>query len=299
MPAALTHYSFALEVIKELKDIDIDAFTLGTQGPDPFFYRGILKKGRPSNYKDIWQIGENMHHSDVSPIYIKMLENAKGDKQLSSFVYGLFLHYCLDKIIHPYVFYRSGFDSNGGLEGRFKYNHGAFEALLDVRLSKLLKTYKNPGKTINVAKLDLDKISSLFNVVEDKNMTPTTYKESVIDFIGIEKLLFSRSGLKRILFRLTGKYSLAMAMSYPHFYKKADYFDVLNLKKSNWKDPSTLVMSNDSILDLFDKAKKEFIEFYPHLVNMDNDAIKSYCKELNHDGTPFKDKKREYSICFR
>lgn len=299
MPAALTHYSFALLVLDEIKDIDKDAFILGTQGPDPFFYRGILKKGRPSNYKQIWQIGEDLHHNDVSSVYIAMLEKAKGDKKLSSFVYGLFLHYCLDKAVHPYVFYRSGFDESGGLNGRFKYNHGAFEALLDVKVSKILGTYKNPGKTINTKSLDLDRISSLFSQYNHPDLNESTYKESLLDFIHIEKVLFSRSGLKRIVFRCTGKYSLAMAMSYPHFYKRADYFDVMNFKKQTWLDPVTLEEHNDSIIDLFIKAKKDFVSIYPSLVSIDEKKIKQYCSVLDHDGTPFGKRKTKYSLCFK
>ena len=299
MPAALTHYSFALDVYSSLDDIDKDYFLLGTQGPDPFFYRGILKKGRPSNYKEIWQIGENLHHENVAPIYIKMLEGAKGDKKLASFVYGLFLHYCLDKNVHPYVFYRSGFDSQGKLDSKYKYCHGAFEALLDINLSKRMKTYTNPGKTINLKNINLDEVSFLFNVIEDSNLTKNTYKESTLDFIHIEKVLFSRSGIKRILFRLVGKYSLAMAMSYPHFYKRLDYIDVLNLKHNEWKDPCSGEVFTSSIFDLMDKAKKEYLDLFPHLIKLDKESIDFYCKRLDHDGTPFGENKKYCSCCYK
>ena len=299
MPAALTHYIFALDVYSCLDGVDKDYFLLGTQGPDPFFYRGILKKGRPINYKEIWEVGEKLHHQNIAPVYLKMLEKANGDKKLSSFVYGLFLHYCLDKNVHPYVFYRSGFNQEGKLDSKYKYCHGSFESLLDINLSKATGKYTNPGKTINLKNINLNGVSNLFTLFKDPNLDIKTYKESVLDFIHIEKVLFSRSGIKRLLFRVVGKHSLAYAMSYPHFYKRLDYVDVLNLKHNEWKDPCSGEVHASSIFDLMEKAKKEYLDLFSFLLNLDVDNINCYCKKVDHDGTPFGEKKKYCSCCYK
>lgn len=294
MPAAYSHHRLALTVLKLYPDLDSDAFCLGSQGPDPFLYRGTLPWEKQVGTIALNDYGDRVHHANIYPLYSKMLSLAE-DNVTQSYVKGLYLHYCLDSLAHPYIFYRSGFEEDGTLVGLTKFSHGKFEALLDAVLQRYDGVKQNPGKLFKLKDGDIADISHLWaslGEVKEKDFIDCYH-----DFNKTQSFLYSRTGLKRPLFYLIGPKGLAYGMSYPHFVKKADEgLDVLNLTHQEYLEPATGVSHTYSFLELLDLAKEKFVEIMGHIEDPALPRIIDF--NIDHDGDPAGKRKLYSKPCF-
>lgn len=294
MPAALSHHILALRALESLPDIRPEPFLLGAQGPDPFFYYATLPWGEQKGKERINGVGERLHHTDVSVPYSTIYERADEDGR--SLVKGLWLHYCLDRAAHPYVFYRSGFDESGKLTGYYKFAHGKLEAYIDKLLAKKEGLYRNPGRLFDFSRDELDRFSLLFEGIEGAE--EGDYAASVGAFCHTERFLFSHTGAKRVLFRLVGKYSLAYGMSYPARLRQAKELDVLNLSHSTWKVPETGEERTESFPDLLDEALRDFLRLYPLIDHNDVEGLSRFVGRIDHDGCHFCKSMRHCDVAF-
>ncbi len=309
MPAIITHFTFARKNIpNEYIDYKNELF-LGTQGPDAFFYYGIDPLRKRENVKQVQEFGEYVHQNDFTEIYSKMVDYANGSLEgvreaLLAYIEGLYMHYCVDRTFHPYIFYESGFDSKGLLKGFYKFSHGAFESLLDVKVGKKYSTFSLPFKLIrNNDPTMLKEISKMWYLCANN---PTIHEDTFYlaskDYIHIEHLLSSHTGYKRAcLFRFIGKYSLAMGMSYPHRLYRYKNIDVLNEKKRSWKHPVTGQEHNESIEDLFNQANELYQQFRKVFNIKDDsriDKIRALFNGTNHDGCPINSIKVYSQLCW-
>ena len=109
MPSILTHYGFNRDVIEDinfLKDNE-DIYYVGAQGPDVFFFCGIIPFLGVENAKYIRKFGHALHKKDPTEVFEYFIEYAKKSKDkdiLFSYILGAGLHYVLDRKLHPYVF---------------------------------------------------------------------------------------------------------------------------------------------------------------------------------------------------
>ncbi len=112
MPAVIAHKQMAMRVWTRLKQMDIsrgnlDAFLLGAQGPDLFFFHRILPWERGISYV---HEGVRMHKMSPARLFAgfrdRMLE-AEGKERaiMRGYVQGFFCHYALDRTAHPFVGY--------------------------------------------------------------------------------------------------------------------------------------------------------------------------------------------------
>ena len=298
MPAALTHYLFALENTESVHDVD--AFLLGTQGPDPFFFCGMVPWRKKENPQAIREYGESVHHSDFSSIYARMIDYAHGKEgaekeTLLSYMKGVWAHYSLDRCCHPYIFYRSGFDEKGELTGHYGYAHKVFEALLDATLSKK-HGLPSASRAMKIDKEKAMAISAMWQAGSPEVLKEDTFYESWRDYRTIESFLQSAMGYKRILWKMLGKENVLYAFSYPVFLKKKEPLDVLNLKKNAWKNPVTGVSYSLSIPEMFSEAKKLFhkgealIEGHQSVENTSTSLL-NLERGIDHDGCPWGQKK--------
>lgn len=294
MPAALTHHILALRALESLPDVRPEPFLLGAQGPDPFFYYATLPWGENSGKERINAVGERLHHTDVSVPYSTIYE--RGDEDGRSLVKGLWLHYCLDRLAHPYVFYRSGFDAEGKLVGYYKFAHGKLEAYIDKLLAKREGQYRNPGRLFDFSSEELERFSILFEGIEGAEARD--YLASVNAFCRTERFLFCRTGAKRILFRLVGKYSLAYGMSYPASLRQAKELDVLNLSHSTWKVPESGEERTDSFPELLDQALLDYLRIYPLIDHNDVEGLSRFVDRTDHDGCHFGKTMRHCDVAF-
>lgn len=294
MPACYSHDRLALEVASLHLDLDLPCFRLGSQGPDPFLYRGTLPWQGKQGAKEANECGEALHHADSYALYSSFLAECEDDAELSSYVYGLILHYCLDSTAHPYIFYRSGFEIGGGLKGFTKASHGHFEALVDRRLRQLDKT-RGRVWGLRIGSGALKKIDRLW--AESGLIGEGAFLSSYADFCATQAFLTSCLPLKRPLLRLLGENSLGYSMSYPLFASKVDGpIDCLNKSKAKWVHPSSGREDDKSYLELLSEAKFKFEAIFSRLKNgLDASAYFA----LDHDGDAKGHSKKAYSICFR
>lgn len=298
MPAALAHYLFALRNRENI--MDVDAFLLGTQGPDPFFFYGMVPWRKKAEMKKIQEYGEELHHSDFSDIYGRMIGYAhsqvgEGKDILLDYMKGLWAHYCLDRVCHPYIFYRSGFDEDGLLKGHYGYAHKAFEALLDATL-KREHGLPGPSRALKISKKKGREISKMWKQGSPDFLGEDTYYESLRDYRTIESFLQSKTGYKRILWKRLGKENVLYAFSYPVLLKKKAALDVLNLRKQGWKNPVTGISSNLSVDEMFVEAGALYqrgSEVVADPKNIENASRLLFELErgIDHDGCPYGKKK--------
>ncbi len=117
MPAAIAHRAFALRL--KGKDCPLGVL-LGTEGPDPFMAYGMNPFRKKKDKDAVNPLGSLMHNTRLALVYAPMLSYAasfpegKTRALLLDYMEGLLYHFILDRRVHPYVFYRTGFDEIRG-----------------------------------------------------------------------------------------------------------------------------------------------------------------------------------------
>src|SRR5574344_1652458 len=128
MPALLTHYLFANEVIgKDLKHRNL-ALT-SSQGPDIFFYNGYSLAKRKTK-KEVRAFGNYLHGIDPSPLYKAIIDYAntkQGEEKdiIYAHLVGMLCHYALDRTTHPYIFYKTLFPGYEKKDSNYTLAHAA------------------------------------------------------------------------------------------------------------------------------------------------------------------------------
>lgn len=107
MPACVTHYLHAKQVMEKIKgqNLDItntDAFFWGAQGPDFLFCHRYFPWMRG---KSISEYGHLVHNAKPSAVLGSMREFGRRNENalVKSYVMGFICHYALDSTAHPYV----------------------------------------------------------------------------------------------------------------------------------------------------------------------------------------------------
>ena len=138
MPSILTHYYFINDCINEnypFLENEKDIACLGAQGTDPFYFYGNLLKRLDK--KEINDFASLIHNDNPFELYKHFIETANKEKGVNrdflfSYIFGLLNHYVLDRTIHPYVFYSTGFDKS------YLEDHQKFETNMEEKFEKKL-----------------------------------------------------------------------------------------------------------------------------------------------------------------
>ena len=311
MPAVIVHDSFALEVIPEEEKAYSPIIRVGTQGPDFFMAYGTNPLKKRKDAMEIRPYGSHMHQISIVPTYWKMMQYAyskEGEEKEILFAYldGILMHFSVDRIFHPYVFYRSGFDENGELHGKWAWAHGYFEAILDKVVGTEKGTFQRPDKAMGQAKMEeVMMISKMWASCSDVPLKEDSFALSYIDYNSVTKMMWSPHGVKRSLIRLAGKFSKPISLIYPSSRRVKKYasLDVMNKSHSLWKDPVTLEEKTDGFEELWAKAKEGYLAVHALLLRAKNGEdiekeLDDWSLHLNHDGTPLGKKKLGHENCF-
>ncbi len=276
IPNVTSHGLMALDVFNDMEESQIKdainlhpkAFLLGSNGPDILFYYNVFPWQDQKLNKIIAEYGHIVHTENINDFYnhaVEFIKNTKDQKRkqvLIAYLAGHFLHWSLDSLAHPFVFYRSG-----PLEGKSKYWHYRYESMLDA----LMVTY--------VKKKDMSKLKAYrFVDVDDyeKMVISSFYQQMLADVFGIytkpETISSAISSFKSILKFLYDPHNiytplvaeLEKKMAEPWAFTShmvnskidADY-DVLNLKKEAWSNPTDIDdVSHTSFIELYDYSIK-------------------------------------------
>ena len=291
MPASLVHFTFVKENVNN-KDKYFMETALGGQGPDVFFFYGYSFSKR-ENKKVVRDFGTYLHHVDISEIYLKLIEyaNKSQDKEiLLAYVRGLLMHYILDRNVHPYIFYRSGFVGDGSAKDKSlnMLSHSYFESGLDNLYSKLHKTLQNPKNCVKIPNPSLVAIARMwYNLAKEINyegIEPDTFMDCYDGMRFAMGFLNSPLKIKKFFFHLFKRNTLIDALSFPFTNKKAIKEDYLNTKKSEWKDCVTGESRHESVDELVANAVKETYQIDRLLNEPSIEKMKTFIHQIDHDG---------------
>ena len=302
MPASLVHYTFIKENIDN-KDKYFMETALGGQGPDVFFFYGYSFSIR-ENKKLVNNFGTYLHHIDISEAYSKMIEyaNQSNDKELLlAYIRGVLMHYILDRNLHPYIFYRSGFEMKDEEKEyyRFLVQHQYFESGLDNLYSKLHKTRQNPKKCVKIPTQSLVAITRMYywlaKELNYEGIEPDTFIDSYEDMRFALSFLYSPLKIKKLFFRLFKKNTVVDSLSLPLTTKQAKREDFLNFKKMEWKDCITGESRYESLDELVAKSKEETKQIDDLFANPSLKKMKAFVNEIDHDGFKINSKKKYFN----
>lgn len=292
MPNLFTHHLLVKEFYEGVKPFDsfmknnFDCLALGTQGPDPLFYEGIVPGHmiRPKLAKA--KLGNEIHRSDGTKFMAQLLNQEDMNDGYKAFAFGQFCHYILDRICHPFVYYMSGFDQDGKLTGKYHYSHSHFESELDVAMClthDFTSALKDPAKLFPADKETLEKIekgmtgavSELFN----RKLPKDYYKNAVCNMRNAIKAI---NKMPEFMIKVMGNFVLA-GQRLPHSCDRS----VLNEAHELWKHPVTGEEHHDSFEDLFQEALNICRAAYKDIIvkGLNLETLLPYYNGLNYKGT--------------
>lgn len=255
MPNVWAHLIFGQEILQHLgyrnllNDRTRNIFNLGCQGPDFLFYHHFWPWQKD---KTLSKIGNLLHTKHCGPFLSDMLARFKGlplSDPLLLYAIGFLTHHILDRNLHPYVFYKSGFG---------KWKHQTFEVIMDtyiVRKKWAIKTYRQPvWKQIFAGpSLPSGAAESLYQLTElhypgiQQGISPSHWEDAYRQMITALKLFHDPTGLKTWL---------TFKQIEPFVYKrKIEPLDYLNERHEEWNCPTDPnERYTDSVWDLWEQA---------------------------------------------
>jgi hypothetical protein len=310
MPAIITHYTFALENLKEPLSPYQQATLLGAQGPDIFFFYGQLPWRRRAFHKEVDAYGRLIHHIDQTEEYAELtrIASASVDKDLLfAYIEGLFMHYCLDRACHPYIFYKSGFTDDPTKKKGFSCSHMALETVLDLIIGTSHKTFIAPQKPLSIEAEQCKKISAMWaemnrRITKKEGIGDAAYYLARRDYATTLASCYSPHGVKKALFKLfLGEMSYPYCMSYPKNLDRFPGVDFLNEKHEEWLNAVTGEKRYESFMELMGKAASDYSSIHTILLQAKSgkdvkEEIRSFVAATDHDGFAPGAKKTYYSL---
>lgn len=319
MPDLITHYLFAKEaMVKMNKQEQIQPYRalydLGCNGPDFFFYYHILPWQDKTNKESVHHLGSLLHQQKINSFFKEMLIALKQNNTSDHYVYtlGYLAHYFLDRKAHPYIFYFSGVvDPHDPKTFIYKYWHKRFEVAIDeqmlVQKEKITIKQFHPAKIIRAKEIPLNELYQFLNLLFQKTyqyqLSKNDFDDSIKEFEQDLKLLYSKKKWKKkAMLKIEKRFKLEPLVSTAMYSIEKENIDFLNLKKQVWYDPCTKEKREESFLELYDQALKEYLDFIKMLDAYLNNQIEldDLLKVIN--GLTFEtgqkeDMKLKYSRC--
>ncbi|MGP4071758.1 zinc dependent phospholipase C family protein [Piscibacillus sp. B03] len=255
MPNVWTHILFCEDVMEY---VPISSrirkhqhyFNLGAQGPDPFFYHDPWPWTKSSPINDL---GLLMHRNKCGVVLQDMIEGAKvGTDETKAYTLGFITHHVLDRVTHPYIHYRSGYDG---------YNHQKLETIIDTLMMwnfRNLKTWKNPVNDRIDVGLHLNSYLSVMmekvladHFGDDVRLTEGFFQKSYQDMKLVLRIVYDPRGWKTKL--------LSKAIPPISHRPITEVTDYLNERNDIWHHSATQEPSTESFIDLYKNARDEAV----------------------------------------
>lgn len=276
MPALITHYLFGEEALPQVDDVvgtaesERNAFLIGCQGPDPFFFGVTTPRG-----SDVRALGRQMHRRKMGAALEQMRSDLaklpENDRSAGhAFVCGLLAHYALDRAAHPYVYAMEYelCDNSAELGDAYSEVHAVIESELDCgvldhyrhcnveEFSPALVLEKDPAAMRAAGALT----SQMANVVYGLKLRPSDYEGALDDmrlcYRAIEPYGSGRAQRLGAVERTVRQHSLLQALA--HRVDQGAQNPSMNHEKRPWTDPFKGGRSNESFIELFERALDEY-----------------------------------------
>ena len=277
MPALITHDFFGRDVYDRLYTFiggsrdEADAFLLGNQGPDPFFFHILTPR-----VSDCTLLAQVMHRSRMSRQFACLRDGVSHllprDASLGrAFALGLLSHYVLDRNAHPFV-YEQQFgivESDSELENSSSQVHAVIESDLDVLMLQL----KRDGATVDDYPpageiVTTDRINRVAGVlmsyvagrVYGIDIPAGEYGAAVANmqrlYRAIEPAGSAKTRAISLVEGLVHDYSLLDGLAHRVTTELPERTG--NLGHLTWKNPFTDEVSNESFPEVFDRALVDY-----------------------------------------
>lgn len=277
MPALITHYLFGKEALNRglvpgmcksggVSDAERQAYLLGCQGPDPFFFGVTTPRGTA-----VRGLGQAMHRMRMSRAFDRLRSRIpllpEEDRGAGgAFVHGLLAHYALDRVAHPYVYAMEHelCDGNPGLEDAHSEVHALIESEIDCGMLDLYRGVgtaqfhpaevirKNPPTTRAAGTLLADVAGTVFGL----RIRPTDYGGAVDDMRLCYQMIepYGAGRVRRLggIERSVRSHSLLAALS--HRTDLGAGNASMNPAKRAWTDPFKGGASTESFGEVFERA---------------------------------------------
>lgn len=272
MPGFVTHYVFGVNAYKKLSNPDIkeiikkrhNAFSLGLQGPDIFFYFMPSSLGFKPNIANI------MHKKRTGEFFRSLIDGVsifdrKKDYEIAyAYIQGFMGHYLLDTHMHPYVYSRVGTSVSKQTLGI----HFGLETDID---REVLMHYKGMRQNdfshlsvISLGKHEKNIIARLLNSAILKTygitITPTVIKASMVSF-GIESVLLMDPNMKKHRFvSFIENHTVGYGLVSPLLINECRHSeDPCNEAHSEWVNPWEPAMrGTSSVFEMMDSLQNKY-----------------------------------------
>ena len=203
--------------IANYKPRNYNAFILGCNGPDVFYY---YSKPDPFRKKSLSHLSKKLHNSRTGLFLQNLCRFAQTNAQ-KDFCLGWLCHYSLDSVMHPYINYVT---TAYGSPFNIEQGHSYFEAALDTAISKQETGYPaaKPEEYLpEIPKMYIDQIITLVKqAVEatypEENHERGDYMQTYQDFKHLRKLMYApgsidylRAKLMEVILKLKKDYIIS------------------------------------------------------------------------------------------
>lgn len=271
MPNINTHNIFSDDVLSrldkklnELVSKNKRLFDIGANGPDFLFFYNA-KPWQLFKDHSLNKIGSILHNRCINEFYENILDNISKEQNNDikdakiAYCIGHILHYALDRVTHPYIFYITG---NG--KDKSAYDHHRLESMIDtIMLDKYKHTCVKKFKYYELCKstnYDKDIIANMYigviNNVLNKEVEIEEIHQALNDWYDNTKLIYSKNGYK---FKTAQLFETIIfnrwLLSGNIILNKIDTrYDVMNINKNVWHHPISNEEFNYSFFELYDIA---------------------------------------------
>lgn len=299
MPSLLTHQFFATRFIEAFKHefpflLDhYSVVTLGAQGPDPLFFYGHAPFSKRSNTEKINHLGNFLHAEPKYLLDLMSLVNHDLTKVELSYLLGALTHYVLDRTVHPYVFYQTGFDQKGELVPPFQGAHAKFEVTFDVAVKQhyaLDEKLYHPAVTLGISDDVFPVLDALYVKAYPTLIEKGMFAEAIKDMQATYSFLYHASFFKKAFVALvTGKQSLPYNLIHPKVIKKDLAVSLLNLNHTSYQHPVTGKKATHHVDEFIDIALEDMRVLVPLIFSSDPMATKTsrlidFINSIDYDG---------------
>lgn len=272
MPGYVTHYIFGKDIYDQMRDSSFKqniyrnraVYSLGQQGPDIFFYY------LPAYILHGHNLGHMAHAQHTGTFFSALLESRNDFKKTSelaiadAYLAGFLGHYILDTTCHPFIYGRTHFH---GRTNDYFSRHAYLETEIDTALLKQ-KLHRNrhdfhAENTIHLTLRQQRVVAHMLHYAYQhtyKGLFVSRYTIFMAIFatqLGF-RILYDKTGQKKVLFRLAEKHFLGYPVFSPLIANDSLSFrtDPLNLQHKKWMNPwDPSIVSDASFFDLYAKSE--------------------------------------------
>lgn len=287
MPGFVTHHIFGVNAYKQLDNREIkkiirdnhNAYCLGLQGPDLFYYFMPTSLGFKPNIANI------MHKKKTNEFFrqliasVSTLTHQKDYEAAFAYIQGFMGHYLLDTAIHPYVYYRVGTSTSNKTLGE----HFSIETDID---REVLWKYKNMRQSdfshssvINLTPRQKNVIARILSIAilatYDINVTTRLIKAAMISFDIESSLLIDAKMRKHKFINFIEHRTVGYNFISPLLINDIEHApDPCNEQHQRWHNPwDEDCHSTESVFDIIEKNTPVYADYMVKMADALNDAF--------------------------